>query len=378
MQALYDDPELAAAATEASEKMHATKRKKRSKVPPKSSSSRRSRVVSEHPDHIRAMMDEGVPIKQWIILIVLLGAGLYQLRKALVGSSTKAAAVKKVEKPTSGRKGSKKTKKGGAKQTKKARSAPFVRKEDSPIEKELALEEQAPPVAAASPKKTTSKKKKVRKQKSSSKTPPHQQPAKETMSHESPDSVSTDGSSSTDGAAQHDDTMGADESEGNFGAVNDVVIDTSIAAESSSNDGWQTVGAAAVEEAAAPEAPAQAVDKVPAKDPPIKEENVVVKNGSAVAVAEKSKTGAAKAKSSKPAKQQSSSSTKNAKKQVEESTPTMSSEVTETATEILDDEALALKLQLEEDSLANHDANKASHQDVWEEVSTKKKGKRES
>jgi hypothetical protein len=352
MQALYDNPELAAAASAAAGKMHEFK--KRKKVPPKTkSSSRRSRILSEHPDHIRAMMDEGVPIKQWIILIVLLGAGLYQLRKALIGSKiTAAAAAKKLEKPVGGRKGSKKTKKGpgGGKPTKQSRSVATVRESaSSPIERELVLEEQVPPAVAAVPKKTAPKKKKARKQKVSINKPP-KQPAKDTMSHESPDSASTDGSSSTDaGAAQHDDALSADDIE--VIGSEKIVIDTSTA-ESSPDDGWQTVGAPMAEIpqlAKSDDSPVaesvQFVDETPVQAMIPVQENKTAKK----------KNGGSKAK-------------KTSAKKIA---------VVETPSEILDDdEALALKLQLEEDKLAMHEASNTSTPDVWEEVSTKKKGKR--
>lgn len=360
MQALYDDPELAAAASAAAEKMHQAKKQK--KPPRTKPSSRRNRVLSEHPDHIRAMMDEGVPIKQWIILIVLLLAGLYQLRKALVGSKkTAAAAAKKLEKPVVGRKGTKKAKKGsgGGKATKKSRSVATVREPaSSPIERELILEEHVPPVVAAAPKKSAPKKKKPRKQKVPSNKPP-EQPAKDTMSHESPDSASTDGSSSTDaGAVEHEDALSADDTEA-FGSEN-IVIDTSTA-EPSPDDGWQTVGAPMAETpqlAKSDTSPVAEPVKV-ADETPVQAKNPVKENK-----AVKKQNGGSKAKTTTTAKGKPVS-----KKDA----------VVEAPTDILDDdEALALKLQLEEDKLAKHEANRASTPDVWEEVSTKKKGKRGS
>ena len=89
LQALYEDPELAAAAAKAAEKA----RKDRGPSSKPSTGGERYyrasdgtvKAVGEYPEYLREMMDGGIPVKQWIILLVLLGAGLYQLRKAIVG-----------------------------------------------------------------------------------------------------------------------------------------------------------------------------------------------------------------------------------------------------------------------------------------------------
>jgi hypothetical protein len=82
MQALYNDPELAELAAEAG-------RAKKATGGSTSSSSRKAKAKAGitkdgyYPSHIQEKMQEGIPVVQWIIILLLLGAGLYQLKKTL-------------------------------------------------------------------------------------------------------------------------------------------------------------------------------------------------------------------------------------------------------------------------------------------------------
>ena len=436
MQALYDDPEMAAAAAEAAEKMQ--RKKDRTQKLKTESTHKRSRTVSEHPAHLKAMMDEGVPVKQWIILLVLLGAGLWQLRKAIVGSKkTGTVAPKKVDKPVPRKGGGKKNRK--ERTTTKSRSAPVIVEEQLPVEQELLVEEVAVAAAAAAKKQTINKKKKVRKPKAKK-----QQAVKETVPHESPDSISTDGSSSTDEADVVDDHVGVAEN---------VIVD--ISAPVIDNDaGWQTVGAAVPEVKAAkldppvspdesdtlapvigndaecqtlgaavvtPDAKAAKIDApvtpeenndgaaaddnhdevaenviadISAPDvdndagwktvgaaaatpdvkaaSPAKIDAPVLPKESDDAAVEEPKNGKVSTtppgfKSKAPKKKKSSAPP--------QETPSTVEDDPEETNSLDGDEALALKLQLEEEKLVEHEANKAASLDIWEEVSLKKKKK---
>jgi hypothetical protein len=98
LQALYADPQLAQEAARMAEKIAAEKGTSPSAVPsgnptrrPTSTPGRGKRGSraagrngpGEYPDHMRELMDGGFPFMQWMILLVLLGAAFYQLRKML-------------------------------------------------------------------------------------------------------------------------------------------------------------------------------------------------------------------------------------------------------------------------------------------------------
>lgn len=350
MQALYDDPELAAAAAAAAEKMDEGK-----SIP------KRSRTVSEYPDHLRAMMDEGVPIKQWIILLVLLGAGLYQLRKVLVVGSSNNAKNKKLEKGSKAEKPSRKGGKQKGKRKSSSSSSSFVKARSSaPVvvksapKVEVSLVEEVPVAAAAAPKKAIKNKKKARNRQKNK--PPAiavetKKEETDALSHESPDSISTDGSSSTTGVEEQ-------------AAISPMSnkVESVIVEAIDENDGWQTVGAPVVETKAASKAVAKQVPVAansPAQVPDVIEEMelaVEPTNGKEVAAPTSGE------QASKPGKKK-----KGKKKAASEETPG------DTAT---DDEALAKQLQLQEEKIAEHEATKAQEDDVWEEVTIKKKKKR--
>lgn len=105
IRAAFTDPEFAA---------YAGKESKRSPY----YRDKDGKMKQEHPEHLRAMMEEGIPVKQWIILLLLLGAALWQLRKAWKGpttSTTEKSLSRKNASPRKGPKkaGNKKGRKGG-------------------------------------------------------------------------------------------------------------------------------------------------------------------------------------------------------------------------------------------------------------------------
>lgn len=340
MQALYDDPELAAIAAAAAEKMQ-----KKSQVPPAQDSPKRSRITSGHPAHLKAMMDEGVPVKQWIVLLVLLAAGLYQLRKAIslpkktnVGITVSA---KKVDKQTS-RKGGKKKGKASVSTRNKPNNAtapPLVvhaQRSTTPLEEELLVEELK--VASGAKEETkNNKKKKVRKPKEQHKET--QNVAKETISRETPDSVSTDGSSSTEGGAED-----AGDERRTDTAPND-------------GDEWHTVVATHV---------AKGPTHIESSDHGI----TIESKESQLPIGEpKFESDVSKKKKKKKANK-SASTVVTPAPAVSEDAVAESAHAPINTTE---DEALAIKLQLEEEKLVKHEIEQEASLNVWEEVAIKKK-----
>ena len=357
MQALQDDPELAAAAAAAAERMRQSAR-----VPPKELLNRNS-ITSEHPPHLKAMMDEGVPIKQWIVLLVLLAAGLYQLRKAIVGSKHPPAvtvSAKKTEKHRARKAG--KRKKSMTPTANKLRSAQVVQDTLTQIEEDLLVQEV--PVAAPAKRGTTAYNSKKKPRKVKAKTEQHravQNPMTKTMSHESPDSVSTDGSSSTD--------AGADDAVEVGGEVDNAAV------EKSGDNGWQTVGAVTASETPVPK---EETNATPAD---VGEH----KNGALTlyelkteeSKIDESTTDAPVSlvhNSKKKKKKKASSAQKPAPQAVpHRESPAADQVPAEVNT--FDDEALALQLQREEEKFIDYENNKAALLNIWEEVCLKKKKK---
>jgi len=205
MQALYDDPKLAAAAAAAAEKMKKSESTKTNKPPKQQRSennggnnykrSTTSRTVSSHPEHLRAMMEEGVPIKQWIVLLVLIGVGLYQLKKATFGFAKKnVQKSKKVEKSF--------VRKGSKKKGKKGKFANRLRSLTTVLDKSRHDKDMHTTNGIATEKVPALKRLKISKKKTckEKQRPKTVRPSSIDTglkgSHESPDTISTDGSSS--------------------------------------------------------------------------------------------------------------------------------------------------------------------------------------
>jgi hypothetical protein len=123
-QALRDDPEFAAAAKQFSKEQGRQESKlnspKQSGAPNKRSSRSTTKKV---PKHVRELMDSGVPVTQWVVLLVLLGAGLYQLRKTLVGPEKKTGSTSTITGRNKGRGGTDAKKGKQKKQKRKAETS---------------------------------------------------------------------------------------------------------------------------------------------------------------------------------------------------------------------------------------------------------------
>jgi hypothetical protein len=210
LQALYEEPELAQQAAAERIKIKTNKKTTSKKTNTKTPSPAQQQEY--YPNHIKAMMDDGIPVKQWIVLLLLLGAGAYQLRKAMLGGqpplASTAIAGKRGKLTTKGKAKGKKGSKAAA-NGKMARAADII-KEQSPIEEDLALEQ----TVVHNTKKAT-KKKKTNNGKAAKKTTNmfDDVSASRTLKvvvRDSPDSVSTDGSSSTDGGGNSPQMNGSD------------------------------------------------------------------------------------------------------------------------------------------------------------------------
>jgi hypothetical protein len=134
MRALYEDPELAAEAAAQMEEDTIAAERGRNK------SSKTNRKKNPLPGKREDLLkDQGFPFVQWIIIVLLLGAGLYQIYKSL-SKSTKAPAKVK------GSSASTKTSKPKQKANKSkpvvnnrsvvAKKQPVVVEEQEPVEKE--------------------------------------------------------------------------------------------------------------------------------------------------------------------------------------------------------------------------------------------------
>ena len=111
LQALHEDPELADTAAKMAEqanKQQQNPRKASSTTPPKDQYCRAANgsvkdVGQGYPEALREMIDGGVPITQWIVLLVLLYAGLYQLRKAVLGPAATDVSTSRVKTRSAGK-----------------------------------------------------------------------------------------------------------------------------------------------------------------------------------------------------------------------------------------------------------------------------------
>jgi hypothetical protein len=95
MRALYEDPELAAAAAAQMEE-DAEPRSPRSKTTSKHSRNKQRQKENQSLPGKREdlLKDQGFPFVQWIILLLLLGAGLYQIYKSFLSPKSSKAPTK--------------------------------------------------------------------------------------------------------------------------------------------------------------------------------------------------------------------------------------------------------------------------------------------
>lgn len=104
IQAIREDPEFAAAAAkytnqaikESENQAPTTKptgAKKARQDGYYRSSDGNAKDITEYPEHIRELMDSGVPVTQWVVLLLILGAIVFQMRKVLIGPEKKKPAL---------------------------------------------------------------------------------------------------------------------------------------------------------------------------------------------------------------------------------------------------------------------------------------------
>lgn len=232
LQALYKAPELAGMAQQATERIKAGKESAKKTTSPAPEES--------YPNHLKAMMDDGVPVKQWIVLLLLLGAGAYQLRKAMLGPApaSTSPAGKRGKQAT---KGKAKGKKGSKANGKSARTATLKEQSSIPIEEELASEH----TVVLNTKQANKKKITINgRAKKTTKKAPASPALKAAL--DSPDSISTDGSSSTDGDSPLMNGSGNGTGSGSGVAPQNetavAIMETTLVSDISDDaEGWHTV-----------------------------------------------------------------------------------------------------------------------------------------
>jgi hypothetical protein len=268
--------------------------------------------LAEYPHHVRELMDSGVPVTQWLILLVLLAAGFYQVGKVLMGPQKKQSGSAKGKQKNKEKKKTETTKKTEPKNSKRnTAKTPTA----SVLNEKSEQPKKATP-AINSQQKTTKKKKKKGTNGAALK--------KEAILH--PDVVSTDEST-------HQDDGGITEPEDDDGC-------------------WETV----TKSRKAAMTPVQQSNDPPAN---VSEMSVDVQSGAIQNGVgdDENFTKASKKIKKKKAKQQ------NAPAEVPVSNDASSTD---------DDATLALQLQKEEEILAKTNID-SDEEEVWEEVTTKKR-----
>lgn len=418
LQLMQHDPEFAAVAHSYREEAAARKTKEKQKSPTaKPSSAKESsrdryyraadgtaQDVSQYPNHVRELMDSGVPVTQWVVLLLLLGASIYQLRKTLIGPEKKKTGSSSNRNKARGsdnggrgknKKQQKNQNRGDSSKNAKVRKVSVAKPKapakepakkptqsieiSEPTKKEAPIKKEAP-VPSTNPEKP--KKKKKAKNGASKKEEKQQ-----------PDLISTDGSAQheegendnkhmspvasppihtvpeDDGGVWETVSKSRKESENVPPAVDPPIVSTE---KDDDGGGWETVTKSrkasstpaapapqpkAPEEAAPPSSsapmPEVAEEQTTKGDNPASEEENVETDAGFTSVSKKKK----KNKKNKAKQQEAPTESPAPKNGVSSSTD--------------DDAALALMLQQEEETLAK--AGEAEPEEVWEEVTTKKR-----
>jgi hypothetical protein len=404
LQALYDNPDLVAAASERfdqeNEKKKTGKRSmnKKTKKPKKPSSeyyrTDDGRVIKEGADRLDLLKQEGFPYMQWIIICLIVGLGAYQIYKLVARPNTTKATkavrgAKKVKNNIKGKKPASRSsslgadvdktaaKIEGAKKAAPSKQMSAPQKPNVPKKKaaekkveivkvveekkaeavKVVVKEKAPVVEKAAPQQMTKKGRKTK-----------------AKAAAVPDSVSTDGSSSTTAEVTAQQPAHA------------AAASKSVALEALPTDEgeWQTVGTKSAPVVSEPEVkePAQAPaskngssKKQPESVPTLKEEAAPMP-APVEAVTESKEIGkATDAASFKPTKSKKSKKKKAAMNSPKENGASNGRDI-QTMTSTDSDAALALQLQTEEEHMAQSEDKAAgadAGDDVWEEVATKKK-----
>jgi hypothetical protein len=354
LQALYEDPELATAAAKAAEQAKKKKRSTRkasSTTPPKDQYYRAAdgsvKDVGQYPEHLREMIDGGVPVTQWIILLVLLCAGLYQLRKAVLGPAATTVSTSPV-KTRSADKGKTKT----SKQQKKIKykddkpPAPKVDESAQVTNRSLPPSQKKASTAPVPVDKQNAKNKKKTKAVSSDKK------KKEDTVQQQPDKARTGESSAIDVAER--DTAAT--------KTTSAPIHTETANE---DDEWQTVTKSRT--AVSSEPKSQNAKSAEQDSQEVSDEGMPeLVNGEQETEEDRTETNNAAASQTQESDAANIISNKQPKQQKKKQSSSGSG-----AAFADDDAALALKLQKEEETLAQG-ASAPDQEETWEEVSVKK------
>jgi hypothetical protein len=339
--ALAADPELAAAAAAAAaENADFGAKRKKYKSPYYRNKDGHVESINDYPAHLQSLMEEGIPVKQWIILLILLGVGLYQLRKSIFGPTPE----RRIKKTPSLKKASRKV------ANKKGKRISIPVKQRDVLQPAPSLQEEEPaalgngkqllaPVTDASTLKSAKKKKKPTKEK----VQPEQTTKDE--SRQSPDSAYADGSSAAELVVDPSDR----DALGNFELFDHV-------REEPESVEWQTVG-----KGSAAEIP-QSKNGNRGHDAALVTNDAVDEAPNATTVADVSKEEAEAAV--KPTK-------KKKKKNKIANNTTLADAPSPLVVSTQDDEALAMKLQQQEEKLAAADARPVS-EDLWAAVTLKK------
>lgn len=163
MQALYEDPELAAAAASQVDN------DKPSTASSSSSSSSASGNAKKIPQgkRVDSLKERGFPFVQWAVLLLLLGLAIYQIYKSMLAPSTKSRSKKpaktKSNKTVKSSSSSTKNKTKPAQETKESvRQEPATKKETKPATQVKATKENGTEKPVSAPKKKKVKAKKTK------------------------------------------------------------------------------------------------------------------------------------------------------------------------------------------------------------------------
>lgn len=377
LQALYEDPELAAAAAAAAAD---TNRSQQSKDPPPKTT-RRQQKLSKYSTHIKDMTDQGIPYKQWIILLLLLGVAAYQIYKALKPPQTskKRGGSKGVTIP-------KKTKsvgdKGKRKKAETKKSVAVKAEIQNPADTKAKPAIPSVDNTAESPdtkprdKTTATSAKKKKAKDPATETAKSPGIAEKKVQHpESPDSVSTDGSSSSNDGAVHvpskevKEKKSAKEKKASIKSGGSKKNEESV-------EGWQMIGEkpSPPDTSSAPKNVVSSNGDLPAKSQTGKPGKSLTASLEEAKVANDENAGMkAETLSNAPVKGDNANekAKRNRKKKTKTENVVASSVISAPATD--DDAVIALKLQKEEEKLAEATDRAESEPEVWKEVATKKR-----
>ena len=393
LQAMYDNPDLVKAAADyvdqekktGPKKQRGTYDKNRKKKSPTYQRNPDGKVVMESADRLELMKEEGFPYTQWVVILLWLGVAVYHVLKVWRGprkTGTSFVTVKKVK--GKGKKGPKRSVPAAEPKFNSANVNKIAAQIEGTKKTATATKWQQQQSAAVSKGKKKAKPRKIK--------PAAAAAGKKTDGVESPDYVSTDGSSSTTGeAAQHSMPNAAATAAAAQSKLK--VATPTVTDEAFLDDGdWQTVGVktTTVDEEVKPKAPAKR--QVSKEHEPVHNEPKVTEkpalNGLVKPKAPKSAAAAAtttatvvaeentqndKSEEMTAVQSKQSKKKKNAKNPANGSSNGSTNNSTERKMSSSTDADAAFAQQLQAEEVAPHGVNAAAGDDFWEEVTQKKK-----